>query len=107
MNELRKGVAAHREPKNSRIKAANNCDTGSSGDIDRLDLAESIQPLGRGIAKVRASEVPWYPQLLTTVCNKLAWTGDSFRTYRCRIDYPLYGSQVAIAFDTIPPPDRA
>jgi len=76
-------------------------------DIDRLDLAESIQPLGRGIAKVRASEVLWYPQLLTTVCNKLAWTGESFRTYRCRIDYPLYGSQVAIAFDTIPPPARA
>jgi hypothetical protein len=73
-------------------------------DIDRLDLSESIQPLGRGIARVRASEVPWYAQLLSTVCNKLSWTGDSFRTYRCRIDYPLYGSQVALAFDTIAPP---
>jgi hypothetical protein len=70
-------------------------------------LNESIQPLGKGIAKVRASEVPWYPQLLSTVCQKLNWNGDQFRTYRCRIDYPLYGSQVAIAFDTIPPPQES
>jgi hypothetical protein len=75
-----------------------------SRDIDRLDLIESIQPLGRGISKFRVAEVPWYSDLLRTVCSKLNWNGDAFRAFRCRIDYPIYGSQVAMAFDTIPPP---
>jgi len=75
-------------------------------DIDRLDLAESIKPMGRGISKFRAGEVPWYSDLLRLVCSKLGWDGDRFRAWRTRIDYPIYGSQVAIAFDTISPPAR-
>lgn len=70
-------------------------------DIDRLDLAESIQPLGRGISKFRSAEVPWYSELLRLVCEKLGWDGETLRGFRCRIDYPIYGSQVAMAFDTI------
>jgi hypothetical protein len=76
-------------------------------DIDRLNLMESIQPLGSGLSSVRVAEVPWYTDLLALVCDKLNWTDrDALRAFRCRIDYPLYGSQVAIAFDTIPPPER-
>jgi hypothetical protein len=73
-----------------------------SRDIDRMDLAESIQPLGRGISKFRVGEVPWYSDLLRLVCDKLSWDPGAFRGFRCRIDYPLYGSQVAMAFETIP-----
>jgi hypothetical protein len=73
-------------------------------DIDRLDLLESIQPLGKGISKFRVGEVPWYSDLLRLVCAKLNWDGDRFRAWRTRIDYPIYGTQVAIAFDTTPPP---
>ncbi len=68
-------------------------------DIDRLDLVESIQPLGTGISKFRAAEVPWYTELLETICNKLGWNPMQFRGHRCRIDYPIYGSQIVIAFD--------
>jgi hypothetical protein len=75
-----------------------------SRDIDRLDLSETIQPLGRGMNKFRASEVPWYSELLNTACTKLKWNPEQFKGYRCRIDYPIYGSQVVIAFDTIAPP---
>ena len=67
-------------------------------DIDRLDLAETITPLGTGTAKFRTADVPNYSDLLQTTCAKLKWNGDSFRGYRCAIDYPIYGSQVAIAF---------
>lgn len=67
-------------------------------DIDRLDLVEQIQPLGRGIDSFRTAEAPWYPELLRTVCHKLGWSANDLRGYRARIDYPLYGSQVAIAF---------
>jgi hypothetical protein len=75
-----------------------------SRDIDRLDLVESIQPLGRGTSKFRIGEVPWYSDLLKLVCTRLGWDGEQFRAFRCRIDYPIYGSQVAMAFDTVPPP---
>src|SRR6185295_9926963 len=46
-----------------------------SRDIDRMDLIESIQPLGKGISKFRVAEVPWYSDLLKLVCQKLNWDG--------------------------------
>jgi hypothetical protein len=70
-------------------------------DIDRLDLAESIQPLGMGTSKFRTADVPYYADMLGLVCRKLKWSGEKFRGYRCQIDYPIYGSQVAMAF--VPP----
>ena len=73
-------------------------------DLDRLDLTETIRPLGVGLAGCGAAEVPWYPDLLQTVCDKLGWDAAGFRGYRCRIDYPIYGSQVVMAF---PAPVRA
>ena len=75
-------------------------------DIDRLDLVESVQSLGKGINKFRIGEVPWYSELLKHVCAKLNWDGERLRAWRTRIDYPIYGSQVALAFDTIAPPAR-
>ncbi len=70
-----------------------------SRDIDRLDLAESIQPLGWGTAKFRIAGVPEYVELLRYTCDKLGWDGDKLRGYRCRIRYPFYGSQVLMAFE--------
>ncbi|HMQ14819.1 MAG TPA: hypothetical protein PKC49_02490 [Phycisphaerae bacterium] len=68
-------------------------------DIDRLDTCESVLPLGQGIAKCRAAELPRYVELLRHVCERLDWNPDGFRGYRCRIEYPLYGTQVVMAFD--------
>lgn len=67
-------------------------------DIDRMDLAETLQPLGKGFSKYRLAEVPWYVDLLDRICKDLGWNADAFRGWRTRIDYPLYGSQVAISF---------
>lgn len=69
-----------------------------SRDADRLDLCESVQPLGRGIEKFRTADVPRYTELLSLVCDKLRWQRSGFRGYRCRIDYPVYGSQIVLAF---------
>jgi len=74
-------------------------------DIDRMDLHESIQHLGRGLSKYRAKEIPRYADLLRYTCRKLGWDGDAFRCYRCRIDYPLYGTQIVFAWDSVPPPN--
>lgn len=66
--------------------------------IDRLDLLEFIRPLGWGLHRARAAQVPRYLDMLLYVCRTLSWDPESFRGYRCCIRYPLYGSQVCIAF---------
>ena len=70
-----------------------------SRDFDRFDLQESIQALGKGIRKFRSAQVPRYAEMLDLVCEKLQWDGPRFRGYRCEVEYPVYGSQVTMAFD--------
>ncbi len=74
-------------------------------DVDRLQVAETIQPLGRGAATGRNAQVPGYAGMLRHVFGKLGWDDRAFRGYRCAIDYPIYGTQVAMAFDPPPPPE--
>ena len=68
-----------------------------SRDIDRLDMIESVQALGRG--GTRVSEAPLYVDAVGHVFESMGWNEGKFRTYRTRIDYPLYGSQVAFVFE--------
>lgn len=67
-------------------------------DMDRLDLLESIEPLGRGLPRIRSMDVPRYASLVSSAFESLGLEASQFRGYRCRIDYPLYGSQVAMGF---------
>lgn len=71
-----------------------------SRDASRLDLRESIEPLGDTLRSWRVSEMPSYLELLELTFEKLGWSADEVKGFRTRIDYPVYGSQVAIAFDT-------
>lgn len=73
-------------------------------DIDRLDTSESIQKLGWGLDKFRSGDEPRCADMLQHVWNSLGWNTDDFRGYRCRIDYPLYGSQVVITWPSDAPP---
>lgn len=73
-------------------------------DIDRLEMIETIQMLGRGAAPLRIAEIPTYVELLRYAFDSLGWSDTAFRAYRCRIDYPVYGSQVVMAFDPPSPP---
>ena len=75
-----------------------------SRDIDRLDTSETIQNLGWGVDKFRSSDEPRYADILRHVWDSLGWDTGDFRGYRCRIDYPLYGSQVVITWPSDPPP---
>ena len=70
-----------------------------SRDIDRLDMLESIDELGRGLTSCRSQDIPRYHELLSHVFEQLGWSADAFRGYRSRIDYPVYGSQIAMMFD--------
>ncbi len=73
-----------------------------SRDVDRLELNESVESLGQGIGRLRATEIPRYSEMLRHVFTQLGWEADQFRGYRCRIQYPVYGSQVCMGFE--PPP---
>jgi len=71
-----------------------------SRDRDRLDLAEKIDVLDH-VAARRISEVSSYPRLIAHACRRIGYAEDAFRCYRCRVKYPLYGSQICMAF--LPP----
>ena len=70
-----------------------------SRDMDRMDMLETIQHLGHGIAKWRHTRIPRYVDILRHVLDRLGWEDERLRGYRCAVDYPVYGSQVAMAFD--------
>lgn len=73
-------------------------------DASRLDLLETMSPIllagPSGLASYRVVEAPWYIELLASVCERMALPPQSLRGFRTRIHYPLYGSQVVIAFNT-------
>lgn len=75
-----------------------------SRDGDRLEMAESIQFLGMGAGVARDARAPRYADLLRHVFERTGWDDRQFRVYRCSIAYPLYGSQVVVAFEAPPPP---
>ena len=67
-------------------------------DIDRMDLGESIEFLGRGATRFTTQHVPRYTDMLRTVCREYDWDLDAFRGYRCCIQYPVHGWQVCMSF---------
>lgn len=76
--------------------------TDVSRDMDRIDVLESIQDMGTRMERFRAREVGRYVEMVRFVCEKLGWDSERFRGYRCRVDHPVYGTQVSMIFD--PPP---
>jgi len=68
-------------------------------EVDRLDTADRLEVTGRGIDMLPVPEVPKHGQLLAHVFQSLAWNPADFRSWRARIDYPLYGTQIAVSFD--------
>jgi hypothetical protein len=83
-------------------------DTGAKGtadindptrDVDRMDMQETLVKLGGGVERCRISEAPWYVELIHEVCERMRWDADKLRGYRARIEYPVYGSQIVIAYD--------
>jgi hypothetical protein len=73
-------------------------------DIDQLDLMESVVPLGKGQRGFRSAELGRYSELVEHVLGSTGFDGSRMRGYRCRIDYPLYGSQVVMMFDGVERP---
>lgn len=68
-----------------------------SRDVDRLDMLETIEPLGKGLSSIRSMDVPRYAELVSHVFGALKLDPSRFSAHRCRIDYPLYGAQVTMS----------
>ena len=68
-------------------------------DMDRIDVLETIQYLGTQSSRFRTTEVACYGDMLRYVCQKLGWDSESFRAFRCRVEYPIYGTQVSLIFN--------
>ncbi|MFT7679182.1 MAG: hypothetical protein ACI8QC_003182 [Planctomycetota bacterium] len=71
-----------------------------SRDADRMDLVESLRPLGLSDAELKLKSFKPYPQLVEHVFHQLAWDRRRFRAYRVEIEYPLYGMQIAMAYSS-------
>ena len=65
---------------------------------DRLDLIENVQSLGVGPEAFRIPEFARYPELIRSLCATLGWDAGKLRGYRCKVRYPIYGSQINLAF---------
>lgn len=87
-------------------------DTGTKGladvndptrDIDRMEMRESLVPLGQDLRELRCQEIPRYGDMLTRLSDNFSWDPAAYRGYRCRIQYPVYGWQFSIAFE---PPEK-
>jgi hypothetical protein len=73
--------------------------------IDRIEHNERVNTLGSGLRSARLAEYPRYTELLGAAIERIGFNAANFRVYRCRIEYPLYGSQVHLCF-TAPPAPR-
>jgi hypothetical protein len=72
--------------------------TDPARNMDRIDVLESIQDMGTQMQRFRTKEVGRYVEMVRFVCRKLGWDSNRFRGYRCRVDYPVYGTQVNMIF---------
>jgi len=73
--------------------------------LDQFDTQEVVQSLGHGTSRIRMTAVPNYVDLVRHVYGELGWDEARFRAFRCRVDYPIYGSQVVLAFDAVERPE--
>lgn len=79
-------------------------------DLDRLDMLESVQrlaelpPQAGGGPNLRSPDAPRYADLIRAIAATLSLNPREFVAHRVRIEYPLYGSQITLAFPGIDQP---
>jgi hypothetical protein len=76
-------------------------------DVDRLETTDTVHPIVSGVDGARTAEVPRYREMLGHVFDRMAWDPSRFRGFRCRVEYPIYGTQVCMAFDPPAPPESS
>lgn len=72
---------------------------GSNAPWQSLEPYESVEYLGKGPAVLYTPDYPRYPELGRYAFERLGWNAERFDVYRCRVEYPIVPSTVAIFFD--------
>lgn len=67
-------------------------------DFDKLDVQEHAIALGSGLGRARSADIPHYAEVLRHVCERVGWQHEALRGHRAQIAFPVYGSQVVLAF---------
>ncbi len=63
---------------------------GRTSDIvDRLDVSETIQYLGKGTTGIHTTDVPGYGAMVNYLFDKLGWPRERFQGYRLHVRYPI------------------
>lgn len=70
----------------------------------RLADPSPLDMIGHGIDTLRSPEVPDYPGIVASAMDDVGWNPHDFTIYRCRIEYPICLSTVAITTPLRPPP---
>lgn len=60
---------------------------------------ETVEYLGKGASVLYTPDYPRYPELGRHAFDRLGWDAERFDVYRCRVEYPVLPSTVAIFFD--------
>lgn len=60
---------------------------------------ESVEHLGKGTTVLYTPDYPRYPELGRYAFDRLGWDAERFDVYRCRVEYPVLPSTIAIFFD--------
>jgi len=67
-------------------------------DRDVFQVSERVEPLGTGVERFRAEDIPGYTDMLGHVCEKLGQDPAGFRGYRVRMEYPIFGTELQFRF---------
>jgi hypothetical protein len=72
---------------------------GTYAPWQHLEPLEPVAHLGKGASVLYTPDYPRYPELGRYAFEQVGWDGDRFDVYRCRIEYPILPSTVALFFD--------
>ena len=73
--------------------------TGVTSPWQQVEPRQSVQHLGKGPSVLYTPDYPRYPELARHAFKHLGWDASRFDVYRCRIEYPILPSTVAMFFD--------
>jgi hypothetical protein len=63
-----------------------------------LPVPVKVDRLGVGSNAVATPDVPQYPEMLAYLCERAGWDPERFEVFRCRVQYPILNSVVAVRF---------
>jgi hypothetical protein len=68
-------------------------------EMDLLPMSETVAHLGRGPDVLSTPDVPRYVEMVRYALDRAGWDPSRFDIYRCRVEYPIMPSTVALSWD--------